>query len=149
MFLKGPDPDEVSLAEERLDNAETQLAAAEAALGDLELRAPFAGTVSEVYVRLSEWVSTGQPVLLLADLGELRIETTDLSEIDVAQIEVGDAATIAFDALPDVIVSGRVVRIATKAATGSGVNYPVVLELDEVPRQLRWGMTAFVDIEIK
>jgi HlyD family secretion protein len=144
----GPDPDTVRLAEARVSNAKEQLSAAKAALEDLELRAPFNGTVSGIEVRASEWVQPGQPVMTLADLHGLRIETTDLNEIDVARIEVGDAVTITFDALPDVEVKGKVTRIASKAAEGSGVKYPVVIEMDEVPEQLRWGMTAFVDIEV-
>jgi hypothetical protein len=42
-----------------------------------------------------------------------------------------------------------VVSIAPKAAEGSGVNFPVILELNEIPPELRWGMTAFVDIEVE
>ena len=61
---------------------------------------------------------------------------------------MGAVATVTFDALPDVQVVGRVVRIAPKAAGGSGVNYTVIVELEEVPIRLRWGMTAFVDIEV-
>jgi multidrug resistance efflux pump len=148
LLQKGPDPDDVAVAEARLDNAKSQLAAAQAALEDLELLVPFAGTVGDIYVHTGEWVSLGQPVLLLADLSHLQIETTDLNEIDVAQIEVGDKAIVTFDALPDVEVEGTVTRIAPKDAEGSGVNYPVVLELAEVPSGLRWGMTAFVDIEV-
>jgi hypothetical protein len=30
-----------------------------------------------------------------------------------------------------------------------GVNYTAVVELDEIPAQVRWGMTAFVDIEVE
>jgi hypothetical protein len=29
------------------------------------------------------------------------------------------------------------------------VNFPVVIELSEIPAALRWGMTAFVDIELE
>jgi multidrug resistance efflux pump len=97
----------------------------------------------------SEFVSPGQPVLLLADLNNLEVETTDLGEIDVAQIKVGDTAIITFDAIPDVQVEGTVKRIAPKAAEGSGVNYTVIVEVNELPDQLRWGMTAFVDIELE
>jgi len=148
MYQQGPDPAELSLAQERIKNAEAQLAAAIAILGDQVLEAPFTGVVSELYVHANEWVAPGQPVLLLADLGNLRVETTDLNEIDVARIEVGDKVTVTFDALPDKIVSGTVTRIATKAGEGSGVNYPVVIELGEIPDNLRWGMTAFVDIQV-
>ncbi|MBU0512386.1 MAG: HlyD family efflux transporter periplasmic adaptor subunit [Chloroflexi bacterium] len=148
-YKDGPDPDDVAVAEARIDNAEAQLAAAEAALSDLELAAPFDGMVSELHINPSEWVAPGQPVLLLADLGHLRVETTDLGEIDVAQIEVGDTALVTFDALPNAVVEGTITRIAPKAATGSGVNYTVIIELSQVPAQLRWGMTAFVDIEVE
>ena len=85
----------------------------------------------------------------MADLENLRVETTDLNEIDVAQIEIGDKAIVTFDALPDVVVEGEVTRVAQKAAEGSGVNYTVVILLDEIPEKLRWGMTAFVDIEVE
>ena len=148
IYKNGPDLDDVALAEARLENARAQLAAAEAALSDLELAAPFAGVVSELHINPSEWVAPGQPVLLLADLDHLQVETTDLGEIDVAQIAVGDVAIVTFDALPDVVIEGTITSIAPKAAEGSGVNYAVILEMSEVPAELRWGMTAFVDIEL-
>lgn len=149
IYKDGPDPDDVKLVEERVDNANVQLDAAINALDDLALNAPFDGTVTELYVKESEWIAPGQPILLLADLDHLRVETTDLNEIDVARIEVGDTAIVTFDALPDVVVDGQVVRVAQKAAEGSGVNYPVVVVLDEIPEKLRWGMTAFVDVEVE
>ncbi len=149
IYSSGPDPDDVRLAEERVENAKVQLVAAESALADLELNAPFAGTVSELYIKESEWIAPGQTILLLADLEHLQVETTDLNEIDVARIEVGDTALVTFDALPDVEVRGKVVRIAPKAAEGSGVNYTVLILMDEIPEKLRWGMTAFVDIQVE
>ncbi len=147
-LANGPDPRALEAAEMRLANAEAQLRAAETALADLLLRAPFGGTVGELHVRANEWVAPGQPVLLLADLQNMRVETTDLNEIDVAQVSVGDSVTITFDALADLVLTGRVTQIAPKAAEGAGVNFTVIIELDEVPAELRWGMTAFVDIEI-
>lgn len=143
----GPDPKDIDAAQHRIANAKAQLSAAQAALKDLELQAPFTGMVAETYASANEWVAPGQPVLLLAELGHLQVETTDLNEIDVARLKTGDQATITFDALPEVVISGSITRIASKASEGSGVNYTVVLDLDEVPEGLRWGMTAFVDIE--
>jgi len=146
-YSAGPDPDDVALAEARIANAEAQIAAAKSMLDDLELAAPFDGVISAVHINPSEWVTPGNPVLLIADLGHLQVETTDLGEIDVAQISEGDTAVITFDALPDLEIEGTVLSIAPKAAEGSGVNYPVIIELSEIPPALRWGMTAFVDIE--
>lgn len=149
IYQVGPDPDDVTVAEARLTNAKAQLAAAEAALADLELAAPFGGVISELHINPSEWVAPGQPVLLIADLDHLRVETTDLGEIDVARIAVGDPAIITFDALPEVVIEGTITRIAPKAAAGSGVNYTVILQMSSVPEALRWGMTAFVDVELE
>ena len=81
------------------------------------------------------------------DLDDLQVETTDLSEIDVAKLREGDIAIVTFDALTDLVLEGTVTSIAPKAAPGSGVNYPVIIELSDIPPQLRWGMTAFIDIE--
>jgi HlyD family secretion protein len=147
-FSAGPDPDDVALAESRITNAEAQLAAAEELLADLELKAPFDGVISAVHVNSSEWVAPGSPVLLIADLNNLQVRTTDLSEIDVAQISLDDTAIVTFDALPELVLEGTVISIAPKADEGSGVNFPVVIELSEIPPALRWGMTAFVDIDV-
>jgi multidrug efflux pump subunit AcrA (membrane-fusion protein) len=148
VLKKGPLPEEVALAEKRLENARDQQQAANAALNDLLLTTPFAGTISNLDVRTNEWVVPGQPLIVLADLSDLHVETTDLNEIDMAQVEIGDRAIVTFDALPDVAVEGTVRRIASKAAEGSGVNYTVEVELDQIPEKLRWGMTAFVDIQV-
>ncbi len=149
IYKNGPDPDDVDVLEARIANAQAQLAAAEATLEDLQLLAPFDGVISELNVNPNEWVSPGLPVLVLADLENLQIETTDLGEIDVAQISVGDVAEVTFDALPDLVLESTVVSIAPKADAGSGVNYTVTLELSEIPDGLRWGMTAFIDIELE
>jgi multidrug efflux pump subunit AcrA (membrane-fusion protein) len=144
----GPDPKDVAVAQARLDNANAALKAAEAKLEDLELRAPFSGTVSEVNVRQGEWINAGQAILVAADLADLEVETTDLNEIDAARVKVGNPVVVTFDALPGVEVNGTVKSIAPKASEGSGVNYTVVVKLDELPDLLRWGMTAFVDVEV-
>jgi len=145
----GPDPETFERAEARVAAAKAQVKAAEAALSLLVLEAPFTGTVSDVYPQEKEWVAPGQPLVVLADLQTLRVETTDLNEIDAAQIEIGNFATTTFDALPDIVVEGRVVYIASKSDEGSGVNYKVIIELNAIPEKVRWGMTAFVDIEIE
>jgi HlyD family secretion protein len=149
MRQQGPDPQDVNLAQARVENAKAQLAAAEAAFTDLELIAPFAGTITAVHVKPGQWVAPGQATLELADLDGLHIETTDLNEIDVARLKIGDIAWVTFDALPEISLEGKVTRIALKAAEGAGVNYTVQVELPQIPENLRWGMTAFIDIEVK
>ena len=57
-----------------------------------------------------------------------QVETTDLSEIDVVKFMIGDKAIVTFDAIPELVVEGTIIRIAPKADLGSGVNYPVTIE---------------------
>ena len=148
-WKEGADPDEVKLAQVRLDKVQAALAAAEAKLQDLELRAPFAGTISDINIRKGEWVTPGQPILLIADLNGLHIETTDLNEIDAARVKLGNPVILTFDAFPSVQVKGIVESVSPKSSEGSGVNYTVVIKMDELPARLRWGMTAFADIRVE
>jgi len=145
----GPDPDDRKQLEGELENATKQLEAARSALADLELKAPFNGTTSKINVREGEWVNTGQNAMLFADLNELQVETTDLNEIDVARISEGSPVDITFDALPGVTIMGTVEKIAARSSEGSGVNYTVTISMDERPEKLRWGMTAFVEIQVQ
>ena len=144
----GPDTDQLAQAEARLALAEAQVGAGEEAVANQELRAPFDGVVCNLNVRVGEWVAPGIPILRLGNLDQLRVETTDLSEIDTARVHPQDTVLITFDALPDVVVNGTVLRVANKSAEGSGVNYTAVVLLDTIPDDLRWGMTAFADIEV-
>ncbi len=145
----GPDPDDQKQLEGELQNAKKQLEAARSALDDLELKAPFNGTTSRISVREGEWVNIGQNAMLLADLTQLQVDTTDLNEIDVARIKEGAPVEITFDALPDTKIQGVVERIAARSSEGSGVNYTATISMQDRPEKLRWGMTAFVDIKVE
>lgn len=144
---KGPDSDTVALAEARIQNAQAQIEANQSALADLELKAPFAGTVGRVDVHSGEWVIAGQPILVLADLEDLRVDTTDLSERDVPGIEIGQPARVFIEALNQ-DVTGRVREISPLAETlGGDVVYRVTIDLDTLPQGLRPGMSAEIQFE--
>jgi HlyD family secretion protein len=92
---------------------------------------------------------TGQVVITLADLANMRIETTDLSERDVPSVQMGQTANVYIEAL-DITVTGRVTKISPISETvGGDVVYPVTIELDEQPEGLLWGMSAEVEIQTK
>lgn len=142
-------PEDIAVAESAVAQAKVALEAAKVALTRTVIVAPFAGTVTRVNVRRGEFVTPGQPLITLGDLTTLRVETTDLDEIDVARITMGQVATLTFDALPNVTLTGRIIHIAPMAQTGTGgVHYTVILEPEALPSQVRWGMTVFVDIDV-
>jgi hypothetical protein len=57
---------------------------------------------------------------------------------------------VTFDAVKGKTFTGKVARIAPMSSQGQGgVNYTVIVELDQLDPALRWGMTAFTDIQVK
>ncbi len=149
LLKAGVRAEEIAVAEAAVQEAKVAVEAAQLRLERTEIRAPFAGAVGDVHARVGEFVAPGQPQITLGDLETLRIETTDLDEIDVGQISVGQEATVTFDAFPDRTFVGTITRISPMAASdGGGVNYTVIIELEAWAPEIRWGMTAFVDIEV-
>ena len=144
LYQTGPDPADVELAQARIKNAQAQADAVRASLEDLEMKAPFAATVTQVNFQSGEWVIPGQAILALADLANPRIETTDLSEKDIPQVEVGQPVTILIEALNEE-VTGVVSEIAPLAETlGGDVVYKTTIDLDSLPAGLRSGMSVEV-----
>lgn len=144
----GPDPDDIRLAEARLANAEAQLASAQAALDNLDLIAPFSGTVVELNISLNEQVTAGQQVVLLADFSDWYIETKDLNELEVVHVSLGQQVTIVPDSLPEVEITGFVESISDNYIVRLGdITYTARIFLDEIDPRLRWGMTVAVTFE--
>jgi multidrug resistance efflux pump len=149
LLRAGATDEQIAAQQAVVAQAQAALDEAQVALERTEVRAPFAGTVGAVDMRVGELVVPGQPLVTLGDLATLRVETTDLDEIDVARVDVGQQVDVTFDALPEVVFVGKVMRISPMAASGSGgVNYTVVIAVDDLDPAVRWGMTAFVDIEV-
>lgn len=140
-------PSTLAGAEAGIAQAAAGVQAAQTALDNMALTAPFAGTVTAVDISAGEMALPGQPIVTLADLRQLQVETTDLSERDLGRVAVGTRVVVFVDALNREI-GGAVARIALQSATAGGdVVYPLTIALDEQPPQLRWGMS--VDVEVR
>jgi HlyD family secretion protein len=148
LMKAGSRPEEIASAEAEVAQAEASLAAAKAAVERTEIRAPFAGTVAKVNAKAGETAVQGEVIVVLATLERLQARTSDLTELDVARVGEGQAAVVTVDALPGVQLGGHVARIEEQSVDYRGdVTYPVVVALDEGVPELRWGMTALVEIE--
>jgi multidrug resistance efflux pump len=142
----GPDPDVLSLTTASLDQAQGQLRAAERAINDIELTAPFAGQIVQVELTEGALISPEHMAIVVADMSEWVLETNDLTEQEVVSITEGDEVTITFDALPDLEFSGVVESISDYALERFGdVTYVVRIQLADPDLRLRWGMTAEVE----
>ncbi len=140
-----PNPNDLALAKSRLANAEAHVKAAQTALDDLVLKAPFAGTIVELDAVLGETMLPNQQLVMLADLSQLFIETSDLTEMDVVNVSEGQGAVITPDALSETELTAIVESIdQASGKKGGDVTYTVRLKLNETDPLLRWGMTVEV-----
>jgi multidrug resistance efflux pump len=132
----------------QIQQAEAAVSAAKLALAETTLKAPFAGTIAQIDIHLGERISASVPVVTLADVSGWQIETSDVTELKVPDIRVGQAAAIKLDALPGLALKGQVESISAVSQLKSGdVVYPVKIKMLENDPRLRWGMTAVVVFE--
>ncbi len=144
-YNNGPDADKLAAAEGRLAAAKANVEALQAAIDKLEVRAPLSGTVAMLDLSVGDVVYAGQVVGKLADFSSWYVETSDLNELEVVRIQVGDVVEITLDAFPNQTLTGTVVQIKDYAELKySDVIYPVRIQLDTTDLELRWKMSAVV-----
>jgi len=142
---EGADPDQLEILEARVSAGEAQVEAAEETLANYTLKAPFPGTVTDVFVEPGMVAGPESRAVQLADLSEFEVQTSDLTELEVIRIEEGMEVELVPDALPDLTLTGTVEDISQSFTTQAGdILYTVTIRLDETDPQLRWGMTLEV-----
>lgn len=144
----GARPEEIAAASAALRQAETELIQRQLVLADRELRAPFDGEIAAMELKIGQQVIAGAPVVQLADTSTWLIETSDLTELNVVDVQEGDEVRVTIDALPDVELAGVVERIRPLGENVQGdITYKVTIRLNETDPRLRWNMTAAVTME--
>jgi multidrug efflux pump subunit AcrA (membrane-fusion protein) len=107
------------------------------------VRAPFAGTVTNILVRRGDTLAPGATLVNVGDLSRFQVETTDLDEFLIAEVRRGQPVSILVDALGRELL-GQVRSVAiepTRSSTGDD-HYPVLIDLLESPAELRPGMNV-------
>ncbi len=119
--------------------------AAEADLARNELRAPWSGSIAALPLKMDAYVQPGQPVATLADFSGWKVETDNLTEIEVPEVTLGQKVSITPDALPELELPGVVTDISALHAEKRGdVTYTVTVAMEKSDPRLRWGMTMVV-----
>jgi len=136
-------------------NAKNQVAQARQAVNDLKtqiaaatLKSPIDGIVTESNISAGFDAPSGTAIVVDSPAFQV---TTDVVESDLADVKVGQTASVSVSAV-DAVIDGTVSAISPVAATSSGnssvVSYPVTVTLTGAPATLRSGMTADVTITI-
>jgi macrolide-specific efflux system membrane fusion protein len=137
-------------------NAENQVATAKQDVADLKtqiaaatLKAPIDGVVTESDITAGFDAPSGTALIIDSTGFEV---TTDVVESDLANVKLGQAASVSVSAV-DAVLDGKVTAISPVASSSSSggssaVSYPVTVELASAPASMRSGMTADVTITI-
>jgi len=134
-------------ADARVQQAQVALQLAQLNLTEGTLKAPMDAMVASLAVIPGEFVPSDQAMVTLATLNQLQLETTDLSERDIAKVKSGASVDIFIEALNE-NVSGKVVGISPRAdMVGGDVVFKVTIAFEQQPENALWGMTAEVTIQ--
>lgn len=144
---------QLSQAQDQVDQANDAYATATENLAAATLTSPIAGLVIAVnQVAGASAGSTGAEstaFVTIADVSAMTM-TASIAEADIADVAVGQVASVTFPALEDVEAAATVTAIApTATASNSVVTYDTTITLDAIPSGLRLGQSAEVSIVIE
>lgn len=142
----GPRDVDLAVVAAQVQAASVAVRQADLAIERATLRAPFAGTVVAINLKTGE-LAPAEPAIIFADTSDWKIETNDLTELDIVAVNLGDQVTLSFDAMPDLTLQGVVTDIKGLGTSYQGdVIYTVVIKPESWDPRLRWNMTATVTI---
>lgn len=138
---KGDNPISLQISTRNITKQEADLNQQKADLADYTITAPFAGVVASLPVKTGDTIGTGTTVTTL--ITDKKIATLSLNEVDAAKIKLGDKATLTFDAIDGLSLTGSVIELDTLGAVSQGVvSYSLKIGFDTQDPRVKSGMTV-------
>lgn len=163
MFKRGlisqAEYDQVKLEEVRakaqLVKAETEVSTMLVRLKDSIVRSPINGVILQKDVEAGQIiasginsVSGGTLIATVANLDSMYVYT-EVDEIDIGQVHIGQPARVVPDAFPDMVYRGRVLRVSPLAKVEQNVTtFNVTVIVSNTDGRLKAGMNASVDLTV-
>jgi multidrug efflux pump subunit AcrA (membrane-fusion protein) len=139
----GPDEIDVKTQQLSVQQKQNALLKAQQTLADYSIRAPFDGVLTDWTLSVGDSASTTAGTLATTQ----KVADIDLNEVDVANVKVGQKATLTFDAVDDLSLTGTVAEVADTATTSQGVvSYAVKIAFDSQDDRIKAGMSVSVAI---
>lgn len=141
----GADALDLESAELSVKQRENALLDAKETLSNYYIVAPFDGTVAKIKVKKADSVSSGTAVATF--ITKQMMATITLNEVDVAKVKVGQRATMTFDAIDELTITGKVTSVDTVGIVSQGVvTYTVEIGLDTDDQRIKPGMSVSASI---
>ncbi len=149
---------EIKNRETQLNQQEAGLASSKHTLSQVRFEAPFDGIVTRRNIEEGENVmvgtmnNAGTVLLTVADMSVIEAEV-EVDETDIPFVQLGQAAKITIDAIPDKSFTGKVTEIGNSPiqTTGTGTtrtatNFKVTVTIDGQIPDVRPGFTCTAEI---
>jgi RND family efflux transporter MFP subunit len=138
----------VAQRQSALTAARNNLADAQKNLAKYTIRAAFDGVVTGLKVKAADTASQGTVLLTLVT--DKTIATLTLNETDAAKVAIGQKATVTFDAIDGLSITGEVAQLDVQGTISQGVaSFGLKIAFDTQDERVRPGMTANAQIIIK
>lgn len=122
-----------------LQKAEDALAEAKEAINDYYVYAPFSGVVATMNAKAGD----SAPSTIATIVTKTLTAEISFGETDIAKIKIGQKATLTFDAIEDLTITGKVSEIDTIGTSSQGVvSYNVKVVMDVQDDRIKPGMSA-------
>jgi RND family efflux transporter MFP subunit len=142
---QGTDP--LDIESSQLSVQQRQIAVQQAAqtLSNYTIRAPFDGVIGDLNLVKGQNVGSGG---IATEISPQQIADLSLNEVDAAKMMVGQHATLTFDAIPDLTLTGKVADMNPVGTVAQGVvSYDVKIAFDASDPRVRPGMTVSADVQ--
>lgn len=162
-LLSGGQVTNPDVLKSQLEIARAKLAHQQNMIDDLTVKSPIHGVVDKTFIEAAEYISAGQPILMMHDPRDVWVEA-NIKETAVGDLAVGQPVHITVDARPDTTYTGHIQVIGGAATNQFALlpdpnpsgnftkitqRIPVRIAIDHGPRtQVSPGMMVEVDIDI-
>ncbi len=141
----GSTPISLQISQASMAKQETDLENLKRTLADYTVTAPFSGTLSSVSAQRGDTVGGAAVATIIT---KQQIATLSVNELDATKIALGDKATITFDAIDGLSLTGAVEQIDAVGTVSQGVvSYQVKITFNTQDPRVRPGMTANAAIQ--
>ena len=152
------------VTEQAYAEALAELEQQQVTMKDLVIRSPIDGVVDEKFIDDGEYITPGQPIVMVHNPDEVWVEAK-VKETKVSKMKIGQPVVIHVDAFPDMKINGHVWRIGHAATNRFALlpdpnpsgnftkitqRIPVRIAIDTPNRtQLSPGMMVTIDVDIR
>jgi HlyD family secretion protein len=154
----GPTPEEIALAEAKVQQAQASLKLAQAYQSRAQIAAPLTGIVAQRSGHEGEIAQPGAALLSIVNLDTLEM-IVYAPQDQLPRVQIGSPVKVYVDAYPGEVFAGEVVNIAQQAQFSSrdtqnkedrtNIVFAVKVRLDNADGRLKPGMTGEAELELR